>query len=751
MDIKNNNRGATVLKNPFFKTDEEKYLSKLLSESEKIGKDSIIEEKNIEKENNKIKKDIQNANDKINILMKNKNDKNIQEVININNIVKESIKNISIFFDRLNKYQKELISRYNQAKSTIKNNESDEVIELDENNIINEKIPESNDKIKKIFLILKKNNILIDNTNKLIDEIDSNEKTLNISLKKIIGSFEDKKIEKDIKIIDNEVERNYYQNIKNEIRKLRNYNLEGNIYIKELDESQIKNEENKENEENEENNKKKDEKNKNIINKLTKININLKESVKIIDANVVKINESKQSLEKIKEDVENNKSLTETEIIDNNKLINLIDLSIEKIKKILDDINNDNEEIKKERNSTEDLIVKIEGKILLNPKINGFFNLVMNFISKYKYIIVLCIIFVLLYILLLYHIVIFLNNLYLSNFSYTKLNTYKNKYNLKDFFPFFDSYVSVYLVYVFILYFLSLIVIIIIYFKNKYYFDNNKNIAFILGIYCIIAFINIVYIIIYTYITNNSNKKVYEINKELNKDIYENICPLFLNFISKPENKGKQLKELLLLYIKIKKECINKNSENNEIIIENRKKLLITYSFEKYYINFKNTIVSSASNLLTYNKNIFEYLDINKSNILIPLTEDDDNLNDILNPFNKNSEYNIKSNVESDAETDNKYDKIKLAIKDEYNALQSKTNNNIKLIKYYSDSIFVKLFTIFTIISMIMFTLLLIIFFYIFVGKKEYEVLSKISEIFKKFKNYILIFIAALIFSLLIS
>lgn len=384
---------------------------------------------------------------------------------------------------------------------------------------------------------------------------------------------------------------------------------------------------------------------------------------------------------------------------------------------------------------------------------NGIFKKFTNFLSKYIYIIILCIILLLLYISLLYQIVNFINNLYLSNFSYTKLNIYKNKFNLKDFYPFFDNYISVYLSYVIILYILSLIFIIIIYFKNKYYFDNNINLAFILGIYSVIAFINIVYIIIYMYITNNSNKKVYEINKELNKDIYENICPLFLNFISKPENKGKQLKELLLLYIKNhNNECINKRSEeDNNIIIENRKKLLITYSFEKYYINFKNSVVSSTSNLLTYNKNIFEYLDVQKSNILIPLTEDDDNLNDILNPFHKNSEYNIKSNIESDIEPDIKYNEIRLAVKNEYNALQSKTNNNIKLIKYYSDSLFVKIFIIITIISMIIYSLLLFIFFYVFIGKKEFNVLSKMLEILKNFKNYIFIFVTLLVFSLLIS
>lgn len=416
-------------------------------------------------------------------------------------------------------------------------------------------------------------------------------------------------------------------------------------------------------------------------------------------------------------------------------------------------------DVEKKEEETSSLIKPDEDKTeknIITPiesENNGIFKKFTNFLSKYIYIIILCIILLLLYISLLYHIVNFLNNLYLSNFSYTKLNSYKNKYNLKDFFPFFDNYISVYLVYVCILYILSLIFIIIIYFKNKYYFDNNINLAFILGIYSVIAFINIVYIIIYMYITNNSNKKVYEINKELNKDIYENICPVFLNFISKPENKGKQLKELLLLYIKNhNNECINKRSEeDNNIIIENRKKLLITYSFEKYYINFKNSVVSSTSNLLTYNKNIFEYLDVQKSNVLIPLTEDDDNLNDILNPFHKNSEYNIKSNIESDIEPDIKYNEIRLAVKNEYNALQSKTNNNIKLIKYYSDSLFVKIFIIITIISMIIYSLLLFIFFYIFIGKKEFNVLSKMLEIFKNFKNYIFIFVTLLVFSLLIS
>lgn len=416
-------------------------------------------------------------------------------------------------------------------------------------------------------------------------------------------------------------------------------------------------------------------------------------------------------------------------------------------------------DVEKKEEETSSLIKPDEDKTeknIITPiesENNGIFKKITNFLSKYIYIIILCIILLLLYISLLYQIVNFLNNLYLSNFSYTKLNIYKNKFNLKDFYPFFDNYISVYLSYVFILYILSLIFIIIIYFKNKYYFDNNINLAFILGIYSVIAFINIVYIIIYMYITNNSNKKVYEINKELNKDIYENICPLFLNFISKPENKGKQLKELLLLYIKNhNNECINKRSEeDNNIIIENRKKLLITYSFEKYYINFKNSVVSSTSNLLTYNKNIFEYLDVQKSNILIPLTEDDDNLNDILNPFHKNSEYNIKSNIESDIEPDIKYNEIRLAVKNEYNALQSKTNNNIKLIKYYSDSLFVKIFIIITIISMIIYSLLLFIFFYVFIGKKEFNVLSKMLEILKNFKNYIFIFVTLLVFSLLIS
>jgi hypothetical protein len=380
---------------------------------------------------------------------------------------------------------------------------------------------------------------------------------------------------------------------------------------------------------------------------------------------------------------------------------------------------------------------------VINKKFD--YNEIMEYINDNRFNIILLVINIILFTLLLYHIITYFHNLNLLYMSYTKLNLYKNKYSFKDFFidifkgyyiP-INNYTSFSLTILLILYILSIIAIIVIIFLNNFIYNNYSK---LLAIYVIIALINIIYISIYINNTYNNNKTVYENNLELNDSIYSSICPKFLYFISNKENSGKHIKELLKLYTEKDTECLNKKTDSPEDIIKNRLKLLITYKFDKYYINFKNTLVSSEANILSNNKlNIFQNLDSNKSNVIPPLIINDSDLNDILIPFDDISNYyNI---------TD---DKIKIEIEKEYNLLQSKSNNNIKEIKYYSDSLYVKIFILLTILSLLIYVYITILYF---LNKTSDE--DNFNEYLKENignnKKYIFMIIIIIIFTLLVS
>lgn len=376
-----------------------------------------------------------------------------------------------------------------------------------------------------------------------------------------------------------------------------------------------------------------------------------------------------------------------------------------------------------------------------NTKNSSEENSILNTVIDNIYLILIFIIIIIYFILIIINIRKYFENILLYNASlYLKLNIYENKYN------YFNVINPLIILIIYLI-----IGCLICYYLYLYYYNkvNNEkllsidyfNSLIILGIILLIIIINIIILILYI---NNSYYFENELNnKKINYLIYSNIDGVFLNFMYKRDQYGNDDKNISIEktledYIKeykngLIKDSNNLNNQNN--IINNRLKILISYKLNKDYINSKNIdIINNINNIVSKNTDLFSYLLINENNILSPLQPNDNIIDKILKPFisGPNVIYNIKNN----------YDFIKKEIKNRYYNLQNETNMNINIIKKNTDNMLCHIYMMFSIISIIIISifiiLYLIILYYKNIKKININIYDTIIIIFDKIKDSII-------------
>jgi len=316
----------------------------------------------------------------------------------------------------------------------------------------------------------------------------------------------------------------------------------------------------------------------------------------------------------------------------------------------------------------------------------------------------------------------FLNiSLYNTSLS-LKYNIYENKYN---------NFNVIHPLAILIIYLIisGLIFYYLYYYKeanNTKLFGINKSSSYIiLGTYLAIIIINIIILASYTYFSYYENQ---ENNLNINNTIYLNIDGNFLNFMYNKGTYGdtiSNIKKLLEEYIKEKDDRLLKNGDEDDNIINSRLKILVSYKLNKDYINSKNVdLISNINNIVSKSTDLFSYLTIDKYNILQPLDPNDTIIDDILKPFmtGSNTIYNIENN----------YDNIKTKIKEKYEKIQRETNSYINYIKKNTEKILCHIYIYFSIFSLILYGLLiilyLIILYYKNINKQNVNALQLIKD-----------------------
>lgn len=301
----------------------------------------------------------------------------------------------------------------------------------------------------------------------------------------------------------------------------------------------------------------------------------------------------------------------------------------------------------------------------------------------------------------------FLNiSLYNTSLS-LKYNIYENKYN---------NFNIIHPLAILIIY--LIISSLIFYYLYNYKDDNNTKLFginksssyIILGTYLAIIIINIIIIAKYTYFSYYENQ---ENNLNINNTIYSNTDGNFLNFMYNKGTYGdtiSNIKKLLEEYVKEKDDRLLKNGDEDDNIINSRLKVLVSYKLNKDYINSKNVdLISNINNIVSKSTDLFSYLTIDKYNILQPLDPNDTIIDDILKPFmtGSNTIYNIEKN----------YDNIKTKIKEKYEKIQRETNSYINYIKKNTEKILCHIYIYFSIFSLILYGLLIILYLIILYNK----------------------------------